>query len=47
MRVESGFYLEMKNRFTLQDLLNYWYEKMDIIPNNHIIKQDEGNLNIC
>ncbi|MFE9081948.1 hypothetical protein [Bacillus mobilis] len=44
MRVELGFYLEMKNRFTLQDLLNYWYEKMDIIPNDHLIKQDEGKF---
>ncbi|MCY8466585.1 hypothetical protein [Bacillus atrophaeus] len=44
IRQSEDFYLEMKNRYTLQDLLNYWYKKMKIKPNDHMMKQDEGKF---
>lgn len=44
VRVEFEFYLEMKKRFTMQELLDYWYKKMKIVPNEHMIKQDEGKF---
>ncbi|GAK42087.1 hypothetical protein TCA2_4579 [Paenibacillus sp. TCA20] len=39
------FFLEMKKRFTMEELLEYWYEKMNIQSNPHMIKQDEGKFN--
>lgn len=39
------FFLEMKKRFTMEELLDYWYEKMNIDSNPHMIKQDEGKFN--
>lgn len=44
VRIEHDFYLEMKKRFTLQELLDYWYTQMNIVPNEHMIKQDEGKF---
>ncbi len=43
-KTSSPFYLEMKRRFTLHDLMEYWYTKMQITPNPHMIKQDEGKF---
>lgn len=42
IREETKFYLEMKYRFTMNDLLEYWYTAMNIKPNPHMLKQDEG-----
>lgn len=44
VRQEENFYLEMKQRFTLKDLLSYWYQQMEIKPNDHMLKQDEGKF---
>ncbi|GIN55135.1 MULTISPECIES: hypothetical protein [Bacillus subtilis group] len=44
VRKTEDFYLEMKSRYTLQDLMNYWYKKMNIQPTDHMMKQDEGKF---
>ncbi|MCD7910927.1 hypothetical protein KC480_05230 [Bacillus velezensis] len=44
IRQTEDFYLEMKRRYTLQDLMNYWYKKMAIQPTEHIMRQDEGKF---
>jgi hypothetical protein len=44
VRNESTFYLEMKKRFTMQDLLNYWYQHNSVKPNTGMLKQDEGKF---
>lgn len=44
VRQSQAFYLEMKQRFTLQELLDYWYQQMNIKPNEHMIRQDEGKF---
>lgn len=44
IRYSEPFYLEIKKRFTLKDLLDYWYKQMEIIPNEHIVRQDEGKF---
>jgi hypothetical protein len=44
IRQSQPFYLEIKKRFTMQDLLNYWYTQMEITPNEHMIRQDEGKF---
>lgn len=44
VRQTQPFYLEMKKRFTLQELLDYWYTQMDIRPNEHMLRQDEGKF---
>jgi hypothetical protein len=44
VRESSPFFLEMKSNFTLNDLLNYWYQQMNITPSDHMIKQDEGKF---
>jgi len=44
IRQSHPFFLEMKRRFTMKDLLNYWYEQMDIAPSEHLIRQDEGKF---
>ncbi len=43
-RIESEFFLEMKTRFTLHDLMTYWYTKMEINADDHIRRQDEGKF---
>lgn len=44
VRQSQPFYLEMKKRFTMQELLDYWYTQMEIKPNEHMIRQDEGKF---
>ncbi|WAT23593.1 hypothetical protein O0R52_21595 (plasmid) [Bacillus halotolerans] len=44
IRQSEDFYLEMKSRYTLQDLMNYWYKKMNIQPTDHLMRQDEGKF---
>lgn len=44
VREEKPFYLTMKKRFRMKDLLDYWYDKMKIKSNDHMIKQDEGKF---
>lgn len=44
IRMSEPFYLEIKKRFTLKDLLNYWYTTMNITPTEHIVRQDEGKF---
>lgn len=44
VRQVEPFYLEMKTRYTMQDLLNYWYQEAGITPNEHMIRQDEGKI---
>jgi hypothetical protein len=44
IREEQPFYLEMKKRFTMEELLQYWYEKNGITPTAHMLKQDEGKF---
>ncbi|KAF2421715.1 hypothetical protein [Bacillus subtilis] len=44
IRQTEDFYLEMKTRYTLQDLMNYWYKKMNIQPTDHLMRQDEGKF---
>lgn len=43
-RIEEPFYLEMKKRFTMEELLAYWYKKTGIAPNDNVRKQDEGKF---
>lgn len=43
-RYTEPFYLEMKSRYSMQDLLNYWYKQMNIKPNEHMLRQDEGKF---
>jgi len=45
VREEQSFYLEMKKRFTMQDLLAYWYEHNGVKPNSSMLRQDEGKFN--
>lgn len=44
VRQSEPFYLEMKTRYTMQELLNYWYTQQGITPNEHMIRQDEGKF---
>jgi hypothetical protein len=44
VREEQPFYLEMKKRFTLEDLLQYWYNSNGVSPNDHMRRQDEGKF---
>ncbi len=44
VRFSEPFYLEMKNRYTMKDLMAYWYKEMGIEPNEHMIRQDEGKF---
>jgi hypothetical protein len=44
VRRSSEFYLEMKHRFSMQELMDYWYVQMGITPNEHMIRQDEGKF---
>jgi len=44
IRESAPFFLEMKRRFTMQDLLDYWYRTNYITPNDHMRKQDEGKF---
>lgn len=44
VRQTQPFFLEMKKRFTMQELMDYWYEQMEIKPNEHMIRQDEGKF---
>lgn len=44
VRYSEPFYLEMKQRYTMQELMDYWYKQMEITPNEHMIRQDEGKL---
>lgn len=44
IRQSEPFYLEMKKRFTLKELLDYWYHQMNITPNDHMLRQDEGKF---
>jgi hypothetical protein len=44
VRETIPFYLEMKTCFSMNDLLNYWYEQMSISPNAHMVRQDEGKF---
>lgn len=44
VRVAEPFYLEMKKCFSMKELLNYWYKQMNIVPNDHMVRQDEGKF---
>lgn len=44
IRQSEPFYLEMKARYTMQELLNYWYTQQGIKPTEHMIRQDEGKF---
>src|SRR5690606_7576633 len=44
VRESTAFFLEMKNCFTMKDLTNYWYERMGIVPDDHMMRQDEGKF---
>lgn len=44
VRYSEPFYLEMKKRYSMQELIDYWYRTMDITPNEHMIRQDEGKI---
>lgn len=44
VRYSEPFYLEMKVRYTMQELLNYWYSQMGITPTEHMLRQDEGKF---
>ncbi len=44
VRNSEPFYLEIKKRYTMKNLMDYWYKEMDIIPNEHMIRQDEGKF---
>lgn len=43
-RIESPFFLEMKKVFTLDDLLNYWYEKNEIKYQENNVSQDKARF---
>lgn len=43
-RVSEPFYLEMKKRYSMKDLLTYWYQQMGISSNDHMVRQDEGKF---
>lgn len=43
-RIEEPFFLEMKDVFTMEDLLEYWYESNGLRYNEHHIKQDKGRF---
>lgn len=45
VRKSEPFFLEMKKRFTMKDLMDYWYDQMNITPNDHMKRQDEGKFN--
>jgi hypothetical protein len=44
IREEQSFYLQMKTRFTMEDLLSYWYAMNGLKANEHMKKQDEGKF---
>lgn len=44
VRISQPFYLEIKSRYTMQELMNYWYDQMSITPNDHMLRQDEGKF---
>lgn len=44
IRKSTPFYLEMKKRFTMNDLLRYWYDQMGIQATEHLLRQDEGKF---
>ncbi|SFJ65612.1 hypothetical protein SAMN02799624_05407 [Paenibacillus sp. UNC496MF] len=43
-RIEESFYLEIKKRFTMDELQEYWYKTNGITPNDHMRRQDEGKF---
>jgi hypothetical protein len=44
IRHSEPFFLEIKPRYSMQELLNYWYEQQAIKPTEHMIRQDEGKF---
>ncbi len=44
IRKEEPFFLEMIPRFTMGQLLEYWYKAHDIQKTDHKVKQDEGKF---
>lgn len=44
IRKDHAFYLEMKKRFTMKELLSYWYNSNGMRPDEHQIKKDEGRF---
>lgn len=44
VRHSEPFYLEMKQRYSMQELMDYWYKQQDITPNEHMLRQDEGKF---
>jgi len=44
VRKDSDFFLEIKKRFTMKDLLTYWYNSNKMKPTEHNIKQDTGRF---
>jgi hypothetical protein len=44
IRSKESFYLEMKKRFTLDDLIDYWHKVHDIRATEAMRRQDEGRF---
>lgn len=44
IRQEEKFFLEMKDSFTMKDLLEYWYDSNGMKPTEHNLKQDKGKF---
>lgn len=44
IRKDSEYYLEMKNSFTMNDLLDYWYKSNEMQPNENNLRQDKGRF---
>jgi hypothetical protein len=44
IRESKPFYLEMKKRYTMKELAGYWYSICEIVPHDHMRKQDEGKF---
>jgi hypothetical protein len=44
VRHSEPFYLEMKQRYSMQELMDYWYKQQEITPNEHMLRQDEGKF---
>ncbi|QHW35859.1 hypothetical protein GZH47_33755 (plasmid) [Paenibacillus rhizovicinus] len=44
IRHSEPFFLEMKRRFTMKELMDYWYTSCQITPHDHMKRQDEGKF---
>lgn len=44
IKIETPYYLEMIKTFTLENLLNYWYESSQQEANESLIRKDKGRF---